>query len=182
MSKLLFSLIKRRCIFNGPSRLNRYQSTLSNSKKHTAESDEFAFEARDQDQKAQQDAGSMRLTPNIPEAEEALEQQVKYREYVERARDVSRMPRQNALRKLKQHLPIEYSDKDAQYLKTAKYFRKMYARYGQASGVEAALAWPSKQQLETLVKDEQEYDLTLRQKIEMLAERKQKEFDNYKKL
>jgi hypothetical protein len=186
MSKLLLSLITNRSsssffVLNRPGQqliLNRNQSNLASNSKS---GDEFQFdETTNSTSFSQKPAEDLIL--NIPEAEEELEKQEKYRAFVERSRNVMRLPRSNAQRKLKKTLPIQYSDPDAQYLKNVNYYRKMYAKYGKASGIVVGLAWPSKEQLQTMIKDEQEYDLTLRQKVQILAERKKNELDSYVKL
>ena len=127
------------------------------------------------------DLGAFDLTPNIPEAEEAQEREERFRQYVERSRDVSRFSKITALLKHKRQVPT-YSDSEAKYLKDSKYFMKVMARYGLDSGIEPGIAWPSRKQLNSIIQEEKEYDLTLEQKINILIQRKKEEIEKVEKM
>ncbi|RNA39226.1 growth arrest and DNA damage-inducible s-interacting 1 [Brachionus plicatilis] len=119
--------------------------------------------------------------PNIPEAEEAMERAEKYRNYIESKRNVSRFSRITAHNKYKNTFPT-YSDPEADFLKSDNYFRKLYAKFGKESGIDVGLAWPSRDQLQQIINEEKEYDLTLEQKINALIERKSEQLSSYEKL
>jgi len=121
------------------------------------------------------------ITTNIPDAEESMEREEKFRNHVEKMRDVSRFGNTKAELKYKMKIPT-YSDNEAMYLKQSRYFRGVYAKYGKESGIEPGVAWPSKQELFEKIREENEYDLTLKQKINMLIERKQNEIDRVENL
>ncbi|CAF0932814.1 unnamed protein product [Brachionus calyciflorus] len=121
------------------------------------------------------------FAPNIPDAEEAHEREVAFRQLIESKRDVSRFSNKTAYNKYKNIMPT-YSDSQAKYLKTERYFRKVYSKFGKASAIESGIAWPSKSQLEKLIKEEKEYDLTLEQKVNILIEKKANELKTYEKL
>lgn len=119
--------------------------------------------------------------PNIPEAEDAIEHEEKFRKYIESKRNVSRFSRVSVLKKHEKMLPT-YSDPESDFLKSTKYFRKLYARFGKESGIEVGLAWPSRAQLQQTINEEKEYDLTLEQKIKILIERKTEQLSSYEKM
>lgn len=121
------------------------------------------------------------ITPNIPDAEESMEKEEKFRNHVERMRDVSRFSKITAAKKYKQEFPT-YSDVESFYLKSPKYFRRVYSRFGKESGIAPGIAWPSKEQLQNKIRDEQTYDLTLKEKIDLLIQRKTEEIENIEKL
>lgn len=117
------------------------------------------------------------ITPNIPDAEESMEKEANFRKYVERIRDVSRFSQTRAEKKYKKVLPT-YSDNEARYLNDPRYFRNVYSKYGKESGVEPGIAWPTKQELLNKIEEEKTYDLSLKQKIDILVERKTEEIQN----
>lgn len=121
------------------------------------------------------------IATNIPDAEESIEKEEKFRKHVERMRDVSRFSKFTAENKYRKQIPT-YSDKEALYLKQAKYFRNVYSKYGKSSGVEAGIAWPSKKELNELIQEEQAYGMSLKEKIDLLIERKNEEIKNIENL
>lgn len=121
------------------------------------------------------------FAPNIPEAEEESEKKENFKKMIELKRDVSRFSKITPYNKFKKNLPT-YTDSEADYLKTERYFRRIYSRFGKESGIEPGIAWPTKSQLQNLIKEEKEYDLTLEQKIDILVERKTNELKSYEKL
>jgi hypothetical protein len=121
------------------------------------------------------------ITANIPEAEESMEKEQKFRMYVERMRDVSRFSKYTAEMNHRKKMPT-YSDSEASYLKDPKYYRKIFARFGKASGIDPGVSWPSKTELQQIIKEEKEYDLTLKQKIDIFIQRKQNELNELEKM
>ncbi len=114
-------------------------------------------------------------TEFVPEYEENLENERKYEEYIEQKRNVSRFATKFAEQKFYKRLPTLAEDSIA--LNNQKYFRKIYARFGSESKIEPGVCWPTKSQLEEILKDEQDYDLDLKRKVEIVANRKQREVD-----
>lgn len=96
--------------------------------------------------------------------------------------DVSRIYRSNALNKLRRKLPIQHSDPEAAYLKQSRFFRRVLSKYGQASGVEPGIAWSHRDELHRIIDDENKFDLTLKQKIETIVDRKKKEIESFQNL
>lgn len=130
---------------------------------------------------ASNEGSSTDFMPNIPDAEEALEREERFRRYVERSRDVSRFSKKTAENKYRKVLPT-FSDPESRLLNNQQYFRKIYSTFGKSSGIEAGVAWPHKQELQNMIQEEAEYDLSLEQKIKTLIERKTAEKDAYQKL
>ena len=128
-----------------------------------------------------QDSDAFDITPNIPEAEEAQRTDKKFRAYVERMRNVSRFPSKTIWRKYTQAVPT-YTDPEAKYLKNPKYFMKVFALNGFKSGIDPGVAWPSKTQLQGIINEEKEFDLTLEQKVNMFIQKKQAEIQNIEKM
>ena len=61
------------------------------------------------------------------------------------------------------------------------YYRKQYARYGTASGVNPSICWPSKPELDELIKDDQKWELSFEQLVQTAREKReaeQKEIDD----
>lgn len=59
------------------------------------------------------------------------------------------------------YIPDKDSDKTPEWQKTAKYDRKLFGRYGSASGIDPASLWPSHDQLEEIIAEEKEWHPTL---------------------
>ena len=57
-------------------------------------------------------------------------------------------------------------------LKARKLCRKMYSRYGAASGVNPGICWPSKPELDELIKNEQEWEPTFEQLVQKAQEKR----------
>jgi hypothetical protein len=115
------------------------------------------------------------LTSSVPDFEEAIKRQENFKKRVEKLRNVSRFSKINALKKHRSELPVLNALQE-QYLKTDRFYRKLYSRLGKSSGIEVGLAWPHKEELEKYIKEEKEYDLTLEQKINILIERKKNKY------
>lgn len=123
------------------------------------------------------------IIANIPEAEEQMEREQQFRERVERMRDVSRFSKLTAASKYRNKMPTYGDIENASYIRNdPRYFRKLYALHGKASGIEAGLAWPNAKELNELVKREKELELSLEQKVKLLVERKLKEINSIEKM
>lgn len=157
---------------NGSSLQISLRSVSSSTFRFKGETDVFA-----ENSNAGVDDSDFDITPNIPDAEESMEKEANFRKYVERMRDVSRFSQTRAEKKYKKVLPT-YSDNEARYLNDPRYFRNVYSKYGKESGVEAGVAWPTRQELLNKIEEEKTYDLSLKQKIDILVERKTQEIQN----
>jgi hypothetical protein len=114
-----------------------------------------------------------------PEYEELIEEQKRFQEYIKKKQNVSRFSSAYSERKYKEGLPTVI---DAPILRNRQYFARLYARHGKEIGVDPAICWPTKDELKTIIEHEQIYDLTLEQKIKILAERKMEEIKALDKL
>jgi len=164
------SFFQIRLISNG---LRRFQSTSTTK---IGEGSSFG-----ESESQNKDSDDNDISINIPEAEEAIEREEKFKKYVEMKRDVSRFSRRTAREKYRDMRPT-FSDPEARYLKQPNYFRKYYALLGKESNIEPGVAWPHKQELKEIIKEEKEFDLTLEQKVKILIERKQKQHDEFFKM
>ncbi|XP_036445799.1 growth arrest and DNA damage-inducible proteins-interacting protein 1 [Colossoma macropomum] len=67
------------------------------------------------------------------------------------------------------YIPDKSSEKTPEWQKTERYDRKVFARYGSASGVSPALLWPSPAQLEQIIAEEKQWHPTLEETLEKVA-------------
>lgn len=172
-NRYVFGLNIKKLININVNKLNINKQQIFKLTTNTAnEIDKFDEDSKDTDK-------SKIPATNIIDYEEKLENEAKYKELIEKKRDVSRLQTRRAREKCLYKMPVIY-DEDHAYLKNVKYYRKLYSRNGKASGIEAGLCWPTKSQLAELINDEKVYDLTLKQKIEILAERKFKEINEFR--
>lgn len=119
----------------------------------------------------------------VPDVEESILREQQMREKIERMRDVSRFSKVSSEWKHRNQLPDLTKLKSGdEKLNDPRHYRKMYAKFGRASGIEPGVAWPSTQRLEKIIADEKEFDLTLDKKIQILIERKTAEFEKHQKL
>lgn len=147
----------------------------------TNKTDEFSSSQEENNSK--EDNLAFDIIGNIPEAEELSEREQEFRERVERMRDVSRFSKLTARNKYKNTIPTFGNLEEASYIKNdPKYFRKVYAKHGKVTGIEAGLAWPNKLELNELVKRETELELSLEQKVKLFIERKLKEVNAVEKM
>lgn len=56
------------------------------------------------------------------------------------------------------YIPDKESEKTPDWQKTDKYDRKLYGRYGSASGIDPAKLWPSPAKLEEMIAEEKEWN------------------------
>lgn len=179
MNKLLKnSNIRSLMLFN--TRLN---VTTSHRQSSTSAKNQFEDDASTADKKNNKlpssDFNETDFISNIPDAEEAVEREENFRQFVERSRDVSRFTK---LKVKNKHLNQPPTTLTNNQLRSANYFRKLYSQFGKASGIDPAIAWPHKNELENIINDEKEYDLTLEQKVNILIERKTEAKEKYLKL
>lgn len=59
------------------------------------------------------------------------------------------------------YIPDKDSEETPEWQKTPRYDRKLFGRYGSASGVDAASLWPSHDQLDKMIAEENEWQPTL---------------------
>lgn len=55
------------------------------------------------------------------------------------------------------YIPDKNSEKTPEWQKTSQYDRKLFGRYGSASGVDPASLWPSPQELDKIIAEENEW-------------------------
>ncbi|XP_037647194.1 growth arrest and DNA damage-inducible proteins-interacting protein 1 [Sebastes umbrosus] len=66
-------------------------------------------------------------------------------------------------------IPDRDSEKTPEWQKTAKYDRKLFGRYGSASGIDPASLWPSHEQLDQIIAEEQEWHPPLEVMLKNIA-------------
>ncbi|XP_006631572.1 large ribosomal subunit protein mL64 [Lepisosteus oculatus] len=69
------------------------------------------------------------------------------------------------------YIPDRDSEKTPEWQKSEKYDRKLFARYGSASGVDAAKLWPSPEKLKEIIAEEQEWNPSLQEMLNNIASR-----------
>ncbi|KAL0196795.1 hypothetical protein M9458_005335, partial [Cirrhinus mrigala] len=69
------------------------------------------------------------------------------------------------------YIPNKESEKTPEWQKTEKYERKLFGRYGSASGVDPAKLWPSQARLEELMAEEKEWHPPIEVMLENIAAR-----------
>lgn len=57
----------------------------------------------------------------------------------------------------KPYIPDKDSERTPEWQKTAKYDRKLFGRYGTASGIDPASLWPTHEQLDRIIAEEKEW-------------------------
>ncbi|KAM3597768.1 uncharacterized protein V6R79_008949 [Siganus canaliculatus] len=55
------------------------------------------------------------------------------------------------------YIPDKESEKTPEWQKTARYDRKLFGRYGSASGIDPASLWPSHEELDKIIAEEKEW-------------------------
>ncbi|XP_029293772.1 growth arrest and DNA damage-inducible proteins-interacting protein 1 [Cottoperca gobio] len=55
------------------------------------------------------------------------------------------------------YIPAKDSEKTPEWQKTARYDRKLFGRYGSAAGIDPASLWPSHEQLDKIIAEENEW-------------------------
>lgn len=67
------------------------------------------------------------------------------------------------------YIPDRSSEKTPEWQKTDKYDRKVFARYGFASGVDPVKLWPTAAQLEELIQEEKQWHPSLEEMLKNIA-------------
>ena len=76
-------------------------------------------------------------------------------------RNVSRLPQKLYQKKIAMEAPpLLY-----EHHFTKKWHRKLYAKYGKASGINAGVGWPTLEELDEIVEDEKEWDPSLAEMV-----------------
>ncbi|XP_033998036.1 growth arrest and DNA damage-inducible proteins-interacting protein 1 [Trematomus bernacchii] len=69
------------------------------------------------------------------------------------------------------YIPDRSSEKTPDWQKTPRYDRKLFGRYGSASGIDPASLWPNHEQLERIIEEENEWHPPLEVKLKNLQEK-----------
>lgn len=75
------------------------------------------------------------------------------------------------------YIPDRNSEKTPEWQKTEKYERKLFARYGFASGVDPVKLWPTAAQLEELIQEEKQWHPPLEEMLKNIAAREKERAD-----
>lgn len=98
---------------------------------------------------------------------------------LEKIRNVSGL--RPGLRKRLAHVD-EMPDTWTEYMRTRRFQRRMYARFGSASGLDPGIMWPSKLEMKEMAEDDEEFEPTLEVMVQRLQSKKEaQEKRNYEK-
>lgn len=75
------------------------------------------------------------------------------------------------------YIPDRNSEKTPEWQKTDKYERKLFARYGSASGVDPGKLWPTAAQLEELIQEEKQWHPPLEEMLKNIAAKEKEKAD-----
>ena len=78
--------------------------------------------------------------------------------------DVSRLPKKLKYRMEKFAGPLTFNEDAFPKGHTRTYLRRWYARHGQKTGINPAIAYPTKEELRELVEEEKEFEPTLQER------------------
>ncbi|XP_024127069.1 growth arrest and DNA damage-inducible proteins-interacting protein 1 [Oryzias melastigma] len=73
------------------------------------------------------------------------------------------------------YIPDKDSERTPEWQKTAQYDRKLYGRYGSASGVDPASLWPSHEELDRIIAEEKEWQPSLEVMLKNIEAREKEE-------
>ena len=73
------------------------------------------------------------------------------------------------------YIPDKASERTPEWQRTDKFDRKLYGRYGEASGIDPATLWPTGEKLEEMIKDEAEWQPTLEVMLKNISLREEEE-------
>lgn len=73
------------------------------------------------------------------------------------------------------YIPDKDSEKTPEWQETARYDRKLYGRYGSASGINPESLWPNEQQLEKIIAEENEWHPPLEVMLKNIEAREKQE-------
>ncbi|XP_062875133.1 large ribosomal subunit protein mL64 [Trichomycterus rosablanca] len=86
-------------------------------------------------------------------------------------------PRALKLNLKEMYIPDRDSEKTPEWQKTERYERKLFARYGSASGVNPMKLWPSSAQLQELIQEEREWYPPLEEMLKNIAAKEKERND-----
>lgn len=108
-------------------------------------------------------------------------QELSEEDQISKLRDKSKLPAHVKSIFLKQ-TPVHNPNESADYRsKRIEYNRKLYARFGEASGVNPGILWPSKEGLKDQIEFEEEFYPPLNELVEKVAEKRALEAETLKK-
>ncbi|XP_070779840.1 large ribosomal subunit protein mL64 [Enoplosus armatus] len=84
-------------------------------------------------------------------------------------------PRPLKLNLREPYIPDKDSEKTPEWQKTARYDRKVFGRYGSASGIDPASLWPSHEQLDKIIAEENEWHPPLEVMLKNVAAKEKQE-------
>ncbi|XP_040046730.1 large ribosomal subunit protein mL64 [Gasterosteus aculeatus] len=84
-------------------------------------------------------------------------------------------PRPLRLNLHRPHIPDKDSEKTPEWQKSSRYDRKLFGRYGSASGIEPASLWPSRAELDRMTAEENEWQPPLEVMLKNVQAREEEE-------
>ncbi|XP_060921867.1 large ribosomal subunit protein mL64 [Labrus mixtus] len=73
------------------------------------------------------------------------------------------------------YIPDKDSEKTPEWQKTTRFDKKLFGRYGSASGIDPASLWPSGEQLDKMIEEEKQWHPTLEVMLENVAAKEKQE-------
>ncbi|XP_069566361.1 large ribosomal subunit protein mL64 [Brachyistius frenatus] len=73
------------------------------------------------------------------------------------------------------YIPDKDSEKTPEWQKTARFDKKLFGRYGSASGIQPASLWPSHEQLDKMITEEKEWNPPLEELLKDVAAKEKEE-------
>nr|XP_020506164.1 growth arrest and DNA damage-inducible proteins-interacting protein 1 [Labrus bergylta] len=73
------------------------------------------------------------------------------------------------------YIPDKDSEKTPEWQKTTRFDKKLFGRYGSASGVDPASLWPSREQLDKIIEEEKQWHPTLEAMLKNIAAKEKQE-------
>ncbi|XP_047428247.1 growth arrest and DNA damage-inducible proteins-interacting protein 1 [Mugil cephalus] len=73
------------------------------------------------------------------------------------------------------YIPDKNSEKTPEWQKTARHDRKLFGRYGSASGIDPASLWPSHEELDEIIAEEKEWNPPLKVMLKNIEAREKEE-------
>lgn len=78
------------------------------------------------------------------------------------------------------YIPDKNDEKTPEWQLTARYDRKLFGRYGSASGIDPASLWPSHEELDKIIAEEKEWQPSLEVMLKNIRIREKEEADKRK--
>ena len=124
----------------------------------------------------EKDLKELDLMPTIPEAEEAMEKEENFRNMIEKARNVSRLNTKRARESHYKLMPT-ITDPDHHKLKDVNFYRSLYAKFGKESKIDPGIAWLDEKSLDAQIELETKREMSLKQKIDTVVQKKRAEIE-----